>query len=265
MNRLQADLDVGIRLELIGHMLTDTFWDGFSHTHTFDEILYILKGPVTLVYGDTSLELNRGDFALVNKGTEHRVTSKEPASFLYIGFQTNLVSLESGAIKVFPQNQTSRISEFAKYLDEISDLAFRDNTPLETFSGQTVMNLLPALFSLDEKGVSVDPKTVLANKVKEYIKRNLDKPIRVDEIAAGLYHSPHYIGNVFAAVYGVTIKEYALQCKMQKALTLLGRQGLSVADTARKLGYDSAHYFSKCFKNHYGFSPSKYPHQSEEL
>ena len=86
---------------------------------------------------------------------------------MYIGFQTNLVSLESGAIKVFPQNQTSRISEFAKYLDEISDLAFRDNTPLETFSGQTVMNLLPALFSLDEKGVSVDPKTVLANKVKE--------------------------------------------------------------------------------------------------
>ncbi len=265
MNRLQADLDVGIRLELMGHMLTDTFWDGFSHTHTFDEILYILKGPVTLVYGETCVELNRGDFALVQKGIQHRVTSKEPASFLYIGFQTNLVSLNSGEIKVFPQNQSSRTNEFAKYLDEISEIAFRDNTPLETFSGQTVLHLLSFLFGLEQGRVAVDPKTVLSNKVKKYIQNNLHKPIRVDEIAAGLYHSSHYVGNVFASVNGVTIKEYALQCKMQKALDLLGRQGLSVADTARKLGYDSAHYFSKCFKNHYGFSPSKYPHKSEEL
>lgn len=265
MNRLQVDLDVGIQLELMGHMLTDTFWDGFSHTHTFDEILYILKGPVTLIYGETSLELNRGDFAFVQKGREHRVTSKEPASFLYIGFQTNLVAKEGESVKAFPKNKTSCLNELAKYLDEISDLSFRENTPLETFSGQTILYLLPALFSLNETMVSVDPKTVLANKVKEYVKRNLDKPIRVDEIAAGLYHSSHYIGNVFATVNGITIKEYALQCKMQKALTLLGVQGLSVADTARKLGYDSAHYFSKCFKNHYGFSPSKYPHQSEEL
>ncbi len=264
MNRLQADLDVGIRLELMGHMLTDTFWDGFSHTHTFDEILYILKGPVTLVHGDSALELMRGDFALVKKGREHRVTSQEPASFLYVGFQTNLVSGEGEAVKVFPKNKSSHTNELAKYLEEISDLAFRENTPLETFSGQTILHLLPALLSLNENGLSVDPKTVLANKVKEYVKRNLAKPIRVDEIAAGLYHSSHYVGNVFASVNGLTIKEYALQCKMQKALELLGNKGLSVADTARKLGYDSAHYFSKCFKNYYGFSPSKYPHQSEE-
>ncbi len=264
MNRLQADLDVGIRLELMGHMLTDTFWDGFCHSHTFDEILYILKGPVTLVHGETSLALNRGDFALVEKGAEHRVISKEPASFLYIGFQTNLVSLHFGGAKVFSKNYNPNILELSRYLDEISEKAFGESIPLETFSGQTVLHLLPALFSLDESNLSVDPKTVLSNKVKEYIQNNLHKAIRVDEIAAGLYHSPHYIGNVFALINGVTIKEYALQCKMQKALNLLGIKGLSVAETARKLGYDSAHYFSKCFKNYYGFSPSKHPHKTEE-
>ena len=107
------------------------------------------------------------------------------------------------------------------------------------------------------KGTSgVDGITVY--EIKEYIQNNLHKAIRVDEIAAGLYHSPHYIGNVFASINGVTIKEYALQCKMQKALNLLGIKGLSVAETARKLGYDSAHYFSKCFKKRMGFSPREY-------
>ena len=231
---------------------------------TFDEILYILKGPVTLVCGETATRLNRGDFALVKKGTEHRVTSREPASFLYVGFQTNLLALQGEEITVFCKNQTASIDAFARYLEEISQISFQENSPLESFSGQTVIQLLTFFLGLKQKEVTVDPKTVLSNKIKEYMQKNIDKPIRVDEIAAGLYHSSHYIGNVFASVNGGTIKEYALQCKMQKALDLLGRKELSVAQTARELGYDSAHYFSKCFKQYYGFSPSKYPQQAEE-
>lgn len=260
MNRLQADLDADIRLEFMGHMLTDTCWDGFEHTHVCDEILYILKGPVALITGEESTKLIRGDFALVPKGTVHRVTSRDPASFLYVGFQTNLVPLASYGVTTFPKSYTAQLAELSRTLEDMSDKALCDGVPFASFSAPLLVQLIPALYSLEKGDEKQDPKVILSNKVKLYVKQNVHKPIRVDEIAAGLYHSPHYVGNVFASVNGMTIKEYTLQYKMQKALALLSQEKCSVGEVALRLGYDSAHYFSKCFKGYYGFSPSKLPH-----
>jgi AraC-like DNA-binding protein len=58
-------------------------------------------------------------------------------------------------------------------------------------------------------------------------------------------------------VNGMTIKEYVLQHKMEKAVTLLSKRKQSISEIARLLGYESPNYFSKCFKNYYGFSPTK--------
>lgn len=258
MNRLQVELDLTIRLEFMGHMITDTFWDGFEHTHAFDEFLYILKGPVLLKCGEESRQLQRGEFCFVPKNTTHRVMSREPASFLYVGFQTNLAPCS--AVKVVSKSKTASLAELSVSLEEMAEKALVDRVPFTVFSPDLLVKLIPALCSLEHQQETKDPKVVLSDKVKQYIKENYHKPIRVDEIAAGLYHSPHYVGNVFAAVNGITIKEYVLQYKMQKALALLGNEGLSVSGVATALGYDSPHYFSKCFKSHFGFSPSKLPH-----
>ncbi len=262
MNRLQAELDANIRLELMGHMITDTFWDGFEHSHPFDEILYILKGPIVLLYNGCSVELNRGEFAFVPKNTVHQVMSREPAAFVYVGFHTNLVTVSQ--VTVFSNHQTAQITGFSRSLEEMCEKALENGVPLESFSPDLFVNLIPALCSLEKTSEEKDPKQVLSDKVKHYVKLNLHKPIRVNEIAAGLYHSPHYVGNVFAAVNGITIKEYVLQYKMQKALTFLSKKGETVSGVATKLGYDSSHYFSKCFKSYYGFSPSKLAVKTEE-
>ena len=264
MNRLQAELDAGIRLELIGQMITDTFWDGFSHTHTFDELIYVLKGPVWIARGEERVELNRGEMVFVPKGEEHKILSREPSSFMYLGFQTNLFSLSPQKNYPLAKNYNHEIARLALCLEEVSEKAQRERVSLERFSSQVILHLIPALSSLEQETVTKESKEILSKKIKEYIALNLHKPIRVDELAAGLYHSAHYIGNLFIAVNGVTIKEYALQYKMHKALELLGQEGLSVGATAMRLGYDSPHYFSKCFKEYYGFSPSKLPHKSEE-
>lgn len=262
MNRLQAELDANIRLELLGHMITDTFWDGFEHSHLFDEILYVLKGPIVLLYNGCSVELGRGEFAFMPKNTVHQVMSREPASFVYLGFQTNLVKVSE--IITFPNHQTGEITRLSRCLEETCEKALEDGIPLESFSSVLLVDLIPALCSLKKASEEKDQKQLLSDKVKHYVKQNLHKPIRVNEIAAGLYHSPHYVGSVFATVNGVTIKEYVLQYKMQKALTLLSEKGQTVSGVAGKLGYDSSHYFSKCFKSYYGFSPSKLAVKMEE-
>ncbi len=266
MNRLQAELDVSLHLDLVGQMITDNFWGGFPHAHTFDEIIYVLKGPITVKNNCGNREVNRGEFALVPKGLEHCVTSPEPASFMYVGFHTNMVCPETQGVTCFSKTVNETWAKLAITLETVSQKSQRDREPLECFSGDIMMCLLPALLAVNskEKELAEEPKVIISNKIKKYIETHLDQPIRVDEIAAGLYHSPHYIGNVFSAVNGITIKEYTLRYKMNKAIVLLGQEGLSVGAVAMRLGYDSPHYFSKCFKEYFGFSPSKYPGKLED-
>ena len=85
MERLQADIDAVIRLELVGHMLTDHRWDGFEHRHSFEELLYILKGPVSFCTQQQTVLLQQGETLLVPRDVSHRVTATAPSSFLYLG------------------------------------------------------------------------------------------------------------------------------------------------------------------------------------
>ena len=266
MSRLKAELDVSFHFDLVGQMVTDSLWKGFDHTHTFDEILYVIKGPITVKTNTQTQRVNRGEFALVPKNTEHKVTAPEPSSFMYLGFHTNSVCFSGTEVCVYPKATNQAFAKLAVVLEQVSQKAQREREPMEKFAGEIMRHLLPVLLELPSFNCSPkdESKVIISNKIKEYVATHVAEPIRVDQIAAGLYLTPHYLGSVFSAVNGVTIKEYTLRYKMNKAIELLGQEGLSVGAVAMRLGYDSPHYFSKCFKEYFGFSPSKYPGKLEE-
>jgi quercetin dioxygenase-like cupin family protein len=56
------------------------------HLHSFEEVVYVLAGAVTLTLGNTAHELGPDDFALAATGTPHswRNTGSEPARWLEI-------------------------------------------------------------------------------------------------------------------------------------------------------------------------------------
>ena len=60
-------------------------------------------------------------------------------------------------------------------------------------------------------------------------------------------------------VTGTTPKDYIRTKRMARAAELL-RSGemTTVAEVAYKVGFSDALYFSRCFKQHFGVTPSKY-------
>ncbi len=257
MNRLQADVDAAVRLELVGHVLTDHTWDGYVHRHAFKELIYVQKGAVTLTCGERSLRLRRGELAFVPQECDHIVQTKQPSAYIYVGFKASMVDLTVWEGRALPADQTPELLALTGQMDDMVHLAYENRESLSNAAPRLLAELLPALFSLSSAAQKRDPKEILSDKVKKYVATHTGDPIRVSDIAASLYHSPHYLGNCFAQVNNMTIKEYVLQCKMQKALWLLQNQPDSISSVAARLGYDSPHYFSKCFKQYYGVSPTK--------
>ncbi|WP_449539152.1 response regulator [Ferdinandcohnia sp. Marseille-Q9671] len=94
-------------------------------------------------------------------------------------------------------------------------------------------------------------------QAKEYIDKNYDKSISLDEIAEQIGISSFYLSKLFKERYHVTIIEYLTNTRLEKAKELLVRR-LSLKEIALTIGYKDPNYFSRVFKKEFGISPSEY-------
>ena len=99
----------------------------------------------------------------------------------------------------------------------------------------------------------------IANDATTIILANISNvDFSVDMLAKELNLSRSQLYRKFVSVLGQTPKEYILSLKFEKAIEMLKTKKYRVADIAYELGFTDSHYFSVCFTQRYGISPSNY-------
>lgn len=66
------------------------------------------------------------------------------------------------------------------------------------------------------------------------------------------------------AITGLTPLEYIRRVKMQHACRMLKNNHTTVNEVALALGYYNRKYFTACFKEEYGLTPSEYQKKQEQ-
>ena len=89
-----------------------------------------------------------------------------------------------------------------------------------------------------------------------YFKSHMDSSISSDELARHLCVSKATLFRCFQKYAGTGVHRYFLKLRIEQA-TLLLKDGLSVAQTADRLGFSSPSYFSARYKQETGICPSK--------
>jgi AraC-like DNA-binding protein len=56
----------------------------------------------------------------------------------------------------------------------------------------------------------------------------------------------------------MSVSEYANVVKLRLSLELLKNSGETIAEIAYEVGFSSPSYFTKCFKDQFGVSPSEF-------
>ncbi len=59
----------------------------------------------------------------------------------------------------------------------------------------------------------------------------------------------------FKAIFGETILDFSVRCRMQRALVLLREQRIAVAQVAKTVGYSHQTSFATAFRRHFGLRP----------
>lgn len=101
-------------------------------------------------------------------------------------------------------------------------------------------------------------KKRLVEKVQKYIRENLDKRLSLTEVASEFHFSPNYLSRLFAQYSECSYGDYVTKEKISAAKAMMANRDKKIYEIAEQLGYSSAFYFSKVFKEATGKTPREY-------
>jgi AraC family transcriptional regulator len=95
-------------------------------------------------------------------------------------------------------------------------------------------------------------------RVTEYIEQNLEKELRLAELAALVCMSPYHFARLFKGSTGVPPHRFVLRRRVARARAFLAAPELSIAQIARMVGFRRPSHFTTVFRRVTGVTPRGY-------
>src|SRR6202021_107095 len=101
------------------------------------------------------------------------------------------------------------------------------------------------------------------NRVIDYLRGNLDRQVKLKELARVACLSEFHFHRIFRAVSGETLNSFTNRLRLEKAARLLRYSEQSLTDIALDCGFSSSATFSRAFRAGYDTSPSQFRKSGE--
>lgn len=119
---------------------------------------------------------------------------------------------------------------------------------------------------MDSKQISRQEYTTRINRVMDYIRLNLDKPIDLCILASIALFSPYHFHRIFTAMVGETPNNFVSRIKLEKAAQLLhNNPKTSVSDVAFACGFVNISSFSRAFKGYFNMTTTEFRNQDKAI
>lgn len=229
------------------------------------KICLALEGDAVWEIEDRSYQIRPGDIILLNIGQKRQFTQ-----FGEKGFRLGVFTLKRNAFQnthhflfllelIKRQKNVIRQNPLSLLLKELYD-EWTAETP---FSYEFTSAKLTEFFIKAERVLAYPPyptdkghRQMLA--LMDYIDANIAKEISLASIAKKAGMTESAFSRRFAAINGITFKEYLVERKIERAIFLLRNTDRKMIDIAQDSGFDSISGFYSAFKKKTGTTPGKF-------
>lgn len=255
----------------LGLMTFDPIFSEKMHIDHRCEMLRVNRGNLKLYFEDRLFKASAGDILFVPAGVTHRdeFDMDEGLEIFYCAF--NWQDAEQ-FFKLVDNERLLQISEnTVNRLNTMFDLFRSDKgkgTDIDrTISAVRLLEILMTIFreftaeddSDDiDKNSSLSRRQKLLSDARNYIRRNFEKQISLDDIASKLDISTYYLSHIFSEESEFSYSAYLTSVRMEKAREFLINGRYNISEVAARVGFESANYFTKVFKKYTGISPKQY-------
>lgn len=250
--------------------------ESFIHTDRvpdFCVLIYVIDGCIYVTEDDTDYEVNAGELLILKNGVHHFGKKKiqKGTKWIFVHFR---ISADCNASPFYPDASplgaydatAESILTLPKFLDSVSarfekelktfiEYAQSDDAYKKWFINQRLFLLLSSL-AVSAQGFSNN--LTLSDRICRYLSDNISVPFNSENIEKRFYLSYKYMAHLFKKEKGVTMQQYHNSVRMDEACRLLCSTLMSIGEIADKLGFSDVLYFSRCFRNYTGKSPSAY-------
>jgi len=101
------------------------------------------------------------------------------------------------------------------------------------------------------------------NRVIDHLRGNLDRQMKLEELAKVACFSEFHFHRIFSAVSGETLNSFTNRLRLEKAARLLRYSDQSLTDIALDCGFSSSATFSRAFRASYDTSPRQFRKSGE--
>lgn len=95
-------------------------------------------------------------------------------------------------------------------------------------------------------------------RTQQYIQEHLDEDFSMETLARRVHFSTNHFSMLFKKHIGISLREYIVRARMERAAELLSSSNMKVYEVARSVGMPNVNYFKLAFVKHYHITPSAF-------
>ncbi|MES2307239.1 MAG: AraC family transcriptional regulator [Verrucomicrobiota bacterium] len=265
----------GVTLKLqhmhLGQWSYDSGHNVGIHRHDEAQIEYILSGEFSFQGNGLQLRFRAGDGNLIPPDLLHSWRCVKSGQMLGIHISVEGKQKEE-FLQLWKKNNSQGMKrvhskELERLMVELLKMAsLREIWGVERLANM-VYNWLAAFFasslSLDSwqpVGRLTDNRDeyswLICKRAMDFIQLNSTNPIQLNDVARHVGISSRHLNRLFCKHYQGSIKQRLVRIRLELACGLLA-EGRPIKDVAYSCGFQSASYFTSCFKKTYGYPPRK--------
>lgn len=240
---------------------TNKYQNKFSKKNNFLEISYITEGSLTVKVNGEVYVAKKGDVLCLLPENEITVYTNEQHSHHTVGVDVDWEFSENTLQGIYLPTLTPA-SHGTEDIHAIIDDFILKRERYSASNAKFAAKFLDILCKIDKCARKYNniqhPKEVLyVEQAKNYISRNINKPITQKEIAESLKISPGYLCNIFKKTEKTTVIKYINNLKLEKIKVLIEKENAYLYEAAALYGYDDPNYVSALFKKTFGYNITK--------
>lgn len=236
----------------------------WRHWHEYLEIIYLVKGKVTLKANNNVFEAAEGDIVIFNPFEIHESVSlsKENEYYVFIVPPEFLHSRQEGENLKFDNvirdshDCRSAIKRAAEHsVSDSEDSTFLLNSEIFRFLHYAAKD-----YSIPSKKEReyIEKNRHMVEDVKNRISYCYAESINIELLASAFFVSVSHLQHTFKEQTGISIIDYINKTRIENSKKLLSQTDLHISVIAEKVGIADYNYFSRVFRKYEGISPTQY-------
>ncbi len=252
--------------------------DTVQHTHDFNELVFVIGGSATHVFGKTKIRIEPGTFFLVDSSMKHAyqdcrdfklinvlirkdfITDRKNVLSLCHGYRTLFSHMLTGRF-IQPANLTiERLDECLLLVNRIEREQFQPDAASDEMSSLLLLQLLITACRYSEsRDARVESRWSGLGKVFPYMQTHCHEDISLEKLCSVACMSKRSFIRYFSRTAGCTPIQYLLRIRISKASRLLReRTDMPLSEVALACGFEDANYFSRAFRKFTGVPPKRF-------